>query len=60
MLSLRLVVGNAVVGVLNIESSHPNMVGLGDDAVEDVLTSVKPFAAILAYVVEQDENVRTV
>ncbi len=60
VLSLRLVVGSAVVGVLNIESSHPNMMGQGDDVVEDVLTIIKPFAAILAYVVEQDENVRPV
>ena len=58
VLSLRLVVGSAVVGVLNIESSQTNMVGQGDEAVEDILTIVKPFAAILAYVVEQDENVR--
>ncbi len=41
VLSLRLVVGSAVVGVLNIESSQPNMIGEGDDAVEDVLTTVK-------------------
>ena len=60
VLSLRLVVGGAVVGVLNIESSLPNMLGMEDDAVEDLLTTVKPFAAILAYVVEQDENVRPV
>ena len=36
------------------------MIGQGDEAVDQVLTTVKPFAAILAYVVEQDENVRSV
>ena len=60
VLSLRLVAGSAVVGVLNIESSQPNMAGMDDNAVEDVLTIVQPFAAILAYVVEQDEHVRAV
>ena len=60
VLSLRLVVGSAVVGVLNIESSVPNMVGQGEAEVEAVLTIVKPFAAIVAYVVAQDENVRPV
>ncbi len=60
VLSLRLVAGSAVVGVLNIESSQPNMIDEGDEVIEEVLTTVKPFAAILAYIVEQDENVRSV
>jgi hypothetical protein len=59
VLSIRLFARDETVGVLNIESSATDIMGIGAPAVGEVVDTLAPFSLLLACVVRSDERVRS-
>jgi hypothetical protein len=56
LLSLRLDTHHRSIGVLNIESSLPDLIGRGPEGVENLARMLKSLCQILAYVVEKEHE----
>ncbi len=56
LLSLRLDTHHRSIGVLNIESSLPDLIGRGSEGVENLARMLKSLCQLLAYVVEKEHE----
>lgn len=58
VLCVPVILGTRVIGVVNVESSHIDVVGLGFDMVERIADALVPFCMVLGELVSRTEELR--